>query len=187
MLVATAQFLLTPLREGRPNPICATDATMRYFYSRPCGRGDLVAPRFRRGTFVDFYSRPCGRGDHDWPATGDFELLFLLTPLREGRLVFVFVLSGPAIYFYSRPCGRGDCPSAMVKDMVLSNFYSRPCGRGDGARVHERTDTRNISTHAPAGGATSSLLTWKITQIIFLLTPLREGRRRRFATSRVSS
>ena len=32
-----------------------------------------------------FLLTPLREGRHDWPATGDFELLFLLTPLREGR------------------------------------------------------------------------------------------------------
>ena len=32
-------FLLTPLREGRPNDQ-KQYALMGYFYSRPCGRGD---------------------------------------------------------------------------------------------------------------------------------------------------
>ena len=54
-------------------------------------------------------------------------------------------------------------------------FYSRPCGRGDHYH-HEPRFRYPISTHAPAGGATSSLHTAG-TQIPFLLTPLREGRR----------
>ena len=99
------QFLLTPLREGRQarqaGALCGAD-----FYSRPCGRGDkhirLIRPhpvisthapaggatgsRARHsGVLHDFYSRPCGRGDialvNDIPRS----LVFLLTPLREGR------------------------------------------------------------------------------------------------------
>ena len=34
-------FLLTPLREGRRNPRHSHAFLSRYFYSRPCGRGDL--------------------------------------------------------------------------------------------------------------------------------------------------
>ena len=55
-----------------------------YFYSRPCVRGDTPVSRMERRQ-KNFYSRPCVRGDGymDIPAT--IPLLFLLTPLREGR------------------------------------------------------------------------------------------------------
>ena len=55
------------------------------------------------------------------------------------------------------------------------DFYSRPCGRGDINCLCHSCAVRSISTHAPAGGATSTgprpRITWQ-----FLLTPLREGR-----------
>ena len=60
------------------------------------------------------------------------------------------------------------------------NFYSRPCGRGDGQQILKVYEAKAISTHAPAGGATASLRT-DSTSCLFLLTPLREGRRRRSA------
>ena len=80
-------FLLTPLREGRRTRCGRRSGGFPYFYSRPCGRGD----RYRRyaGTAdEDFYSRPCGRGDSAFPAKLFKRFLFLLTPLREGRLQF---------------------------------------------------------------------------------------------------
>ena len=99
-----------------------------------------------------FYSRPCGRGDlypEDFLSTGE---LFLLTPLREGRLwaamavaVTYFISThapaggatpardcrtDPQSDFYSRPCGRGDCK--LIRERTKKKyFYSRPCGRGD--------------------------------------------------------
>ena len=39
------KFLLTPLREGRRRVRSTGSAMLSYFYSRPCGRGDL--PRAR--------------------------------------------------------------------------------------------------------------------------------------------
>ena len=56
---------------------------------------------------------------------------FLLTPLREGRRKLCY---SPAVFldFYSRPCGRGDC---------TGGWRTAYC--------------RDISTHAPAGGATA--------------------------------
>ena len=81
---------------------------------------------------------------------------------------------------------------------IRTDFYSRPCGRGDGRRSSTTsisalfllTPLREwrplfrgglrrppaISTHAPAGGATSKRR--KVSRTCqFLLTPLREGRR----------
>ena len=58
----TNKFLLTPLREGRPFSAQSRACCSPYFYSRPCGRGDKIAPFLHIG-FLDFYSRPCGRGD----------------------------------------------------------------------------------------------------------------------------
>ncbi len=57
-----------------------------------------------------------------------------------------------------------------------SNFYSRPCGRGDtfSFRVWP---VFQISTHAPAGGATFAPYLEEFYGDVFLLTPLREGRR----------
>ena len=55
-------------------------------------------------------------------------------------------------------------------------FYSRPCGRGDSRRLFSSANTSSISTHAPAGGATISN-NGSSELVVFLLTPLREGRR----------
>ena len=86
---------------------CEISPRVHHFYSRPCGRGDGT---YRRGNAqgAHFYSRPCGRGDDPGanreirtdaisthaPAGGATVALsanalrevFLLTPLREGRL-----------------------------------------------------------------------------------------------------
>ena len=59
------------------------------------------------------------------------QMIFLLTPLREGRQ-------------------SGTAPSGPSQ----RDFYSRPCGRGDPLVAASTTALHNISTHAPAGGAT---------------------------------
>ena len=143
---------------------------------------------------------------------------FLLTPLREGRRTAPSLFRSPPLYFYSRPCGRGDARRAILRsrrrdfysrpcgrgDMNCNTtrshplyFYSRPCGRGDwifrpssvslseisthapagGAtlRLHLAGAEGAISTHAPAGGATQ-LCVSRVIAFAFLLTPLREGR-----------
>ena len=58
-------------------------------------------------------------------------VLFLLTPLREGRRPFCRVCHKAPGYFYSRPCGRGDSRGTRAMAQPSINFYSRPCGRGD--------------------------------------------------------
>ena len=59
---------------------------------------------------------------------------------------------------------------------MMFDFYSRPCGRGD-TDICSKTSPWNISTHAPAGGATKNMSLNDGAPTIFLLTPLREGRR----------
>ena len=211
-------FLLTPLREGRLKDHSTRLLFRRYFYSRPCGRGDLaLLGKFGRWvsyfysrpcgrgdlpSHVDhvltfyFYSRPCGRGDTA-SAKSLMAAAFLLTPLREGRRSAHPKDPNNNRYFYSRPCGRGD-PKRGPRCGGSINFYSRPCGRGDIAGRFFVNHASTISTHAPAGGATSAgrkrcvggcisthapaggATGWSVTlqarSLIFLLTPLREGR-----------
>ena len=82
-------------------------------------------------------------------------LVFLLTPLREGRPARRVKIYIPDLHFYSRPCGRGDTSDWLMEIFPIRNFYSRPCGRGD---LAERLGIGPEET--------------------FLLTPLREGRQR---------
>ena len=42
---------------------------------------------------MHFYSRPCGRGDGKTQAQLDAEAKFLLTPLREGRLEWQWIVT----------------------------------------------------------------------------------------------
>ena len=105
------------------------------------------------------------------------ERLFLLTPLREGRLpqldaageigiISTHAPAGGATQDYHRyprhrPISTHAPAGGATRISTASNcwstyFYSRPCGRGDSAR-------RAAATSSPA----------------FLLTPLREGRHNR--------
>ena len=83
-----------------------------------------------RSRRYNFYSRPCGRGDY-----------------RHGNA------DERRNHFYSRPCGRGDKNQHLI-GRGAGHFYSRPCGRGDAIVPPLYFYERNISTHAPAGGAT---------------------------------
>ena len=147
----------------------------KYFYSRPCGRGDVgrfAEPHIGVGisTHAPAGGATYNRFDYRWDrhisthapaggatlktsailsgwristhapaggatfceeAVGRTVFLFLLTPLREGRLTI------PEVYY------------------CVLYFYSRPCGRGD-VRKKTGSAAKQISTHAPAGGATTT-------------------------------
>ena len=124
-----------------------------YFYSRPCGRGDVA--------FCDT-CKTVGISTHA-PAGGatDNACATLLSRL----------------HFYSRPCGRGD---GITDDAAaeLSKFLLTPLREGRHPLVRRwAVAIIRISTHAPAGGATCVLAADDGPEA-FLLTPLREGRRK---------
>ncbi len=170
-------FLLTPLREGRRSVEWPGRSCWVYFYSRPCGRGDLPLLQASPECFP-----------------------FLLTPLREGRLLPCAVQAEGQVYFYSRPCGRGDvlpicqrhnlcristhapAGGATIRWNGRADYVGRisthaPAGGATPRRTARDLPPDAISTHAPAGGATPPPAPLSRPQPPFLLTPLREGRR----------
>ena len=98
-----------------------------------------------------------------------FLILFLLTPLREGRhlkkgwTVYTDIISTHA------PAG-GATQKQENKDRPAGNFYSRPCGRGDQSDGYKGKE-ETISTHAPAGGATRVFLNSQSFDIISTHAP----------------
>ena len=99
-------------------------------------------------------------------------------------------------HFYSRPCGRGDWLAGQM-GLPVEKFLLTPLREGRRQPAGGTPDRRNISTHAPAGGATSKTECVHQARNIsthapaggatisngsrswprrFLLTPLREGR-----------
>ena len=84
------------------------------------------------------------------------------------------------IYFYSRPCGRGDGQQILKVYEAKDISTHAPAG---GATHRKLLPVRPyyISTHAPAGGATGRVYPAEKYKYAFLLTPLREGRRREHA------
>ena len=79
------------------------------------------------------------------------------------------------LYFYSRPCGRGDWifrPSSVSLSEISTHAPAGGATLGSGSsRI-----AAYISTHAPAGGATRTPSMRQANRRRFLLTPLREGR-----------
>ena len=133
-----------------------------------------------------------------------FLFKFLLTPLREGRLLRIGTVGREDVISTHAPAGGATfpCPQSPRRGR---HFYSRPCGRGD--RIFRKRPQRKavflltplregrpraarawslprcISTHAPAGGATNSCTMQSYIDDKFLLTPLREGRLNNLNTS----
>ena len=145
-------FLLTPLREGRLERICYAGRENIYFYSRPCGRGDSS----------DGFENVNTNG-------------FLLTPLREGRPPARRSAPQEDFYFYSRPCGRGDRREQEAARQKIY-FYSRPCGRGDGNQPLSHWHFLYFYSR-PCGRGDGMRFVCDCCHDLFLLTPLREGRR----------
>ena len=79
---------------------------------------------------------------------------FLLTPLREGRHVAIEMIAGMGIFLLT-PLREGRRGAASLLSSLYTNFYSRPCGRGDLQAAIIQKAVEDISTHAPAGGATA--------------------------------
>ena len=78
---------------------------------------------------------------------------FLLTPLREGRRLALIIA----------------CAAGAISTHAPAGGATR---RQQGSHT-----VRSISTHAPAGGATYNAARPRFENKLFLLTPLREGRR----------
>ena len=77
-------FLLTPLREGR-RPACRAMDSLNHFYSRPCGRGDDEGEPAAYIGSISTHAPAGGATLSALPSTAQTRV-FLLTPLREGRL-----------------------------------------------------------------------------------------------------
>ena len=191
----SALFLLTPLREGRRGTIKRAASDLWISTHAPAG-GATILQDHPASISPDFYSRPCGRGDNTTvyvdhvddlisthaPAGGatgrvvdlNGAELFLLTPLREGRLVseiegFLFA----AISTHA-PAGGATIYARYSSAGQNISTHAPAGGATDPYSGTVRVDS--ISTHAPAGGATRVSRKLDAMHDEFLLTPLREGR-----------
>ena len=145
-------FLLTPLREGRPLGAGAA-GLRRIFLLTPLREGRPGRHRCGRQTAGDFYSRPCGRGDCIY-LPEYWERLKISTHAPAGGATCP-PSSSVHVYtnFYSRPCGRGDL-FPFTKFDFSQRFLLTPLREGRRAQRSRDQRSQNISTHAPAGGAT---------------------------------
>ena len=100
---------------------------------------------------------------------------FLLTPLREGRPANAEETNSK-FEFLLTPLREGRHSDRVPCSLLVKLFLLTPLREG---RLHHaglQLCQGQISTHAPAGGATLAERGLELNQK-FLLTPLREGRR----------
>ena len=119
------------------------------FYSRPCGRGDVMALENGekedisthapaggatscsggcKSSCTDFYSRPCGRGDSQMPQIVNIAIISTHAP--AGGATIIAECEEQGIQFLLTPLREGRRHDQTF-ELASSNFYSRPCGRGD--------------------------------------------------------
>ena len=123
------------------------------FYSRPCGRGDKgINPD---GKFFQSISThaPAGGATETGAEYAEAVDVFLLTPLREGRHSSCRPRFARTTNISTHAPAGGATRRARIPFHAAEYFYSRPCGRGD------------AFTYGCMGAF-----------VLFLLTPLREGR-----------
>ena len=154
--------------------------------------------RSTRAARAYFYSRPCGRGDREKRRQSTTQEQFLLTPLREGRRVFIWYDSDQIKISTHAPAGGATAKTALqspryaiflltpLREGRLTtagaraggrNFYSRPCGRGDNIR-YKCGNSKEIFLLTPLREGRPMEARRAEKEGVFLLTPLREGRLR---------
>ena len=84
---AQRKFLLTPLREGRPPPFIRRQRASVISTHAPAG-GATFSTRRRRRSLRYFYSRPCGRGDLRLVALGRDGVISTHAPAGGATAIF---------------------------------------------------------------------------------------------------
>ena len=110
--IMNKQFLLTPLREGRPTREF-TSSIFGVFLLTPLREGRLEP------------SHACHGAER-----------FLLTPLREGRPEAHTGKLHRSSHFYSRPCGRGD--KILLPDLPCTGHISTHAPAGGATWTRDR-------------------------------------------------
>ena len=123
-----------------------------YFYSRPCGRGDGKGGEAMRGR-ERFLLTPLREGRHADIVDAIHVVQFLLTPLREGRPTTAPCPTGTRTFLLT-PLREGRRFSSSVFLGQLS-FLLTPLREGRLVDGQTLARVLFISTHAPAGGATT--------------------------------
>ena len=122
-----------------------------------------------------FLLTPLREGRLKGGSPGNAQRLFLLTPLREGRREVGMLVRFYIVISTHAPAGGATCRKLHKADDSIY-FYSRPCGRGDQALAERKHEAGNFYSR-PCGRGDSSAAGSLQRSWRFLLTPLREGRR----------
>ena len=168
------QFLLTPLREGRQQPI-PTEAPAEKFLLTPLREGRrLPLPQRRRLCCISTHAPAGGATKSAGKFVASKDSISTHAP-AGGATGGRASSARRHHHFYSRPCGRGDHSRSRSRYKILISTHA-PAG-GATPACGRFLSGRRISTHAPAGGATVGGIAMPRIDELFLLTPLREGRR----------
>ena len=103
----------------------------------------------------------------------DFIVAFLLTPLREGRLSY-FSFPAGVMLFLLTPLREGR-PASEPSLFQFSRFLLTPLREGRHLTIKPWMPLVNISTHAPAGGATRTFQLMTLRSRNFYSRPCGRG------------
>ena len=142
----------------------------------PAGGATARRGRCRRKGQISTHAPAGGATKHD-KGLHDFLLLFLLTPLREGRRIPDNLLPMLRDLFLLTPLREGRRCCRSLPRPTAYPFLLTPLREGRHREGRNMAKAKVISTHAPAGGATGPAVCKDGGLRQFLLTPLREGRR----------
>ena len=151
LLTQILEFLLTPLREGRPPAHILPCGGAGISTHAPAGGATADAIRAKGGTSISTHA-PAGGATHVSPPK-KARRLFLLTPLREGRHVIHL---------------RGD---------FYENISTHAPAGGATLSPQQRRSASILFLLTPLREGRLPLIVLEPFVAVFLLTPLREGRR----------
>ena len=146
-------FLLTPLREGRPEAIIKIAETLTISTHAPAGGATRAALYAETGAYTISTHAPAGGATKMITQARQNISIFLLTPLREGR---------PGDFKGKNPdqsiSTHAPAGGATYKNQThphLEAFLLTPLREGRPPSPGMAQAGSLISTHAPAGGATA--------------------------------
>ena len=169
------------------------------FNSRPSARGDDICWKFLKAHKISIHAPPRGATPGVWEEV-DALLISIHAPPRGATGVAPLIFINVLISIHAPP--RGATRTGRPLYALSPHFNSRPSARGDTAARFTLSAQKLISIHAPPRGATIHIVLADVFAFIsihapprgatkafldggsvrlFQFTPLREGRRCRFA------
>ena len=118
------QFLLTPLREGRPRRLFSSAKTSSISTHAPAGGATDVIISLVQG-ITEFLLTPLREGRHPGGRPTPWAYQISTHAPAGGATTGPFGPEAVSVHFYSRPCGRGDSNFPQVRHEVLRQIAER--------------------------------------------------------------